>query len=54
MWKEIYQKKEKRIKQWELYGTEINIVVACRIRDEETGVWGEHSRTPFEEVYHKI
>ena len=48
------EKKEKRIKQWELYGIEINMVISCGIRDEETGVWGERFRVPFEEVYHKI
>lgn len=35
------------------YGAEINMVVSCGIR-EETGVWGDRMRVPFEEVYHKI
>jgi nitroreductase len=35
------------------YGAEINMVVSCGIR-EETGVWGDRMRIPFEEVYHKI
>ncbi len=36
------------------YGAEINMVISCGIRDEETGVWGERFRVPFEEVYHKV
>lgn len=35
------------------YGAEINMVVSCGIR-EETGVWGDRMRVPFEEVYHKM
>lgn len=35
------------------YGAEINMVVSCGIR-EESGVWGDRMRVPFEEVYHKI
>lgn len=35
------------------YGAEINMVVSCGIR-EETGVWGDRMRIPFEKVYHKI
>lgn len=35
------------------YGAEINMVVSCGIR-EETGVWGDRMRVPFEEVYYKI
>ncbi len=35
------------------YGAEINMVVSCGIR-EETGVWGDTMRVPFEEVYHKM
>lgn len=35
------------------YGAEINMAVSCGIR-EETGVWGDRMRVPFEEVYHKI
>jgi hypothetical protein len=35
------------------YGTEINMVVSCGIR-EELGVWGDRMRIPFEEVYKKI
>jgi nitroreductase len=35
------------------YGAEINMVVSCGIR-EETGVWGDRMRIPFEEVYRKI
>ena len=36
------------------YGAEINMVVACGIRDEEKGVWGERFRVPFEKTYHRI
>lgn len=35
------------------YGAEINMVVSCGIR-EDTGVWGDRMRVPFEEVYHKM
>jgi nitroreductase len=35
------------------YGAEINMVVACGIREEQ-GVWGDRMRIPFEEVYRKI
>ncbi|MDO5089184.1 MAG: nitroreductase family protein [Leptotrichiaceae bacterium] len=36
------------------FGTEVNMIIACGIRDEETGVWGERFRVPFEKVYRKI
>jgi nitroreductase len=35
------------------YGAEVNMIVACGIRDEE-GVRGERSRLPFEEVYVRL
>lgn len=35
-------------------GAEINMVVACGIRDGNKGIWGERCRIPFEEVYHKF
>ncbi len=35
-------------------GAEINMAVACGIRDGNKGIWGERCRVPFEEVYHKI
>lgn len=35
------------------YGTEINMVISCGIRDEQ-GVWGDRVRIPFEEVYRQI
>lgn len=36
------------------FNTEINMIIACGIRDEETGVWGERFRVPFEKIYKKI
>lgn len=35
------------------YGSEINMVISCGIRDEK-GVWGDRMRIPFEEVYTEI
>ncbi len=35
------------------WGTEINMVVSCGIR-EERGVWGDRMRVPFDDVYHSI
>jgi len=34
-------------------GAEINMIVSCGIRDER-GVWGDRTRIPFNEVYHRI
>lgn len=34
-------------------GAEINMVVSCGLRDE-SGIWGERMRVPFEEVYTKV
>ncbi len=34
-------------------GAEINMVIACGIRDEQ-GVWGDRMRLPFNEIYKKI
>lgn len=36
------------------YGAEINMVVACGIRDGNKGIWGERYRVAFHEVYHQI
>ena len=36
------------------FGTEINMIIACGIRDEKTGVWRERFRIPFEKMYRKI
>ncbi len=35
------------------YGSGINMVVSCGIRDPK-GVWGDRMRIPFKEVYHRI
>ncbi len=35
-------------------GAEINMAVACGIRDGNKGIWGERCRVPFEEVYHQL
>ena len=35
------------------WGAEINMVIACGIRDDK-GVYGPRFRIPFEEVYHKV
>ena len=35
------------------FGTEINMIISCGIRNEK-GVWGDRMRVPFNEVYHKI
>lgn len=35
-------------------GAEINMAVACGIRDGNKGIWGERCRVPFDEVYRKI
>jgi nitroreductase len=32
---------------------EINMVIACGVRDGNKGIWGERYRVPFEEVYKK-
>jgi len=34
-------------------GAEINMIISCGIR-EESGVWGDRMRVPFDEVYHQI
>ena len=34
-------------------GAEINMIVSCGIR-EESGVWGDRMRIPFEEVYRRV
>lgn len=35
-------------------GAEINMVVACGVRDGNKGIWGERCRVPFDEIYHAI
>ena len=35
------------------FGAEVNMVIACGIRDEK-GVWGEQLRVPFDEVYKRV
>ncbi|MDO1509342.1 MULTISPECIES: nitroreductase family protein [unclassified Neisseria] len=35
-------------------GAEINMIVACGIRKEGRGIWGERFRLPFEDVYREI
>ena len=35
------------------WGSEVNMVVSCGIRDEG-GVWGDRMRVPFEEVYKQV
>ncbi|MGF6148389.1 Putative NAD(P)H nitroreductase mhqN [Kingella potus] len=35
-------------------GAEINMIVACGVRDGDRGVWGERFRLPFDEVYRKV
>lgn len=35
------------------WGAEINMVIGCGIRDE-SGIYGERFRVPFEEVYRKV
>jgi nitroreductase len=35
------------------WGSEVNMVVSCGIRDEG-GVWGDRMRVPFEEVYKRV
>jgi len=32
-------------------GAEVNMIISCGIR-EESGVWGDRMRVPFDEVYH--
>lgn len=34
-------------------GAEVNMVVACGIRKDNDGIWGERWRVPFEEVYRR-
>ena len=34
--------------------TEINMIVACGIRDGNKGIWGERFRLPFDEIYRRI
>jgi len=36
------------------WGAEINMVIACGIRDEKKGIYGPRFRVPFEEVYHHV
>lgn len=36
------------------HGAEVNMVVACGIRDGDKGIWGERFRLPFDEVYHRM
>jgi len=36
------------------YGSEINMVIACGIRDGNKGIWGDRFRLPFDEVYRRI
>ena len=33
---------------------EINMIVACGIRDGNKGIWGERFRLPFDEIYRRI
>ena len=33
---------------------EINMVIACGVRDGNKGIWGERYRVPFEKVYRKL
>ena len=35
-------------------GAEINMIIACGIRQEGRGIWGERYRLPFDEVYRHI
>ena len=35
-------------------GAEINMIVACGIRKDGRGIWGERFRLPFDEVYRRI
>ncbi len=35
-------------------GAEVNMIVACGIRIEGKGIWGERFRLPFEDVYREI
>ncbi|WP_197272143.1 nitroreductase family protein [Neisseria sp. 83E34] len=35
-------------------GAEINMIVACGIRKEGKGIWGERFRLPFEDIYREI
>lgn len=34
-------------------GAEINMIISCGVR-EETGVWGDRMRLPFEQVYREV
>ncbi|MDD3037694.1 nitroreductase family protein [Bacteroides sp.] len=36
------------------HGAEINMVIACGIRNGNKGIWGERGRVPFDAVYHRI
>ena len=36
------------------HGAEVNMVIACGIRDGNKGIWGERGRVPFDEVYHRV
>lgn len=36
------------------HSAEVNMVVACGIRDGDKGIWGERFRLPFDEVYHRM
>ena len=33
---------------------EINMIVACGIRDGNKGIWGERFRLPFDDIYQRI
>lgn len=36
------------------HAAEVNMVIACGIRDGNKGIWGERGRVEFDEVYHRI
>lgn len=35
-------------------GAEINMIVACGIRKDGRGIWGERTRLPFDKIYKQI
>lgn len=35
-------------------GAQVNLVVACGLRDGDKGIWGERFRVPFAEIYHRM
>lgn len=36
------------------HGAEVNMVIACGVRDGNKGIWGERCRLPFEAVYSRF